>query len=193
MEDANYKSSALYKVAVACSVLVLLSIPLYILKFVPNDIDLMRFSTLIIISNILFIIGYVVGIILMISEGNETKRSTNLMKFSFPVLLFIAGVLFKIMYWPFAMHLMISGMAGFTFLYLLQFLKKSSRNYIDLLKVIWIISFVMCRLFLLLHWPFRNILDLIEPLMFCVLMICFTKEFGKYRPASKEYDTFYQA
>jgi hypothetical protein len=93
----------------------------------------------------------ITGIFFLLKNGSFFQsRYFRLVSSGFAVV--ILGSLFKIMHWPFAGPILITGMLIIPVIYLIHYYHKSKKEALDFLKLIWVLSFFTLKLSLLLHW-----------------------------------------
>jgi hypothetical protein len=93
----------------------------------------------------------VTGMFFLLKNGSFFQsRHFRLVSLAFAVI--ILGTLFKIMHWPFAAPLLIIGMLIIPVIYLIHYYYKPEKEVLDLLKLIWVLSFFILKLLLMLHW-----------------------------------------
>lgn len=85
----------------------------------------------------------------------------------------IVGLLFKLQHWPSAALLMFIGLAGIMVVYLFRFLAKSSKNLVDILKMLWLQSAGSISLLLLNRMISREY-SIISSFLFVILICVFT-------------------
>jgi hypothetical protein len=84
----------------------------------------------------------------------------------------ILGALFKIMHWPFSSPLLIIGMLFIPTIYLIHFYHKSIKEFLDYLKLVWVFSFYILSLSILLHWYRDDYkLGLINEMLFFLILV----------------------
>ncbi|MDB9701317.1 hypothetical protein OAA53_01145 [Salibacteraceae bacterium] len=78
------------------------------------------------------------------------------------------GVLFTIQHWPYGHETMYVSSALLGATYALRFLFKTTKHWLDLVKLILVLSWVVRVPFVFEHWPYRAVLDIIVSLSLVV-------------------------
>ena len=76
--------------------------------------------------------------------------------------LIILASLFKLMHWPFANVIIISGLGGIVFFYPFRFFFKEEKRTIDYVKLVFLISFPINAYLMLFHLPTPSLLPIIS-------------------------------
>jgi hypothetical protein len=119
---------------------------------------------------------------LLLKNGTLIKaREYRLMSLSISVLIF--ATMFKIMHWPYSAILFGIGFFSMIAIYSSHFIKKSVKSWIDIGKLIFLISFVTSKYITLMHWPYGDILTVFSGLLLMVITIGFIRN-------SKSLNTF---
>jgi hypothetical protein len=92
--------------------------------------------------------------------------------------LIILGFLFKVMHWPFSGPLLIIGMLIIPVIYLIHYYHKPEKEALDLLKLIWVLSFFILKLLLMFHWvrDDYNMVLINGILFFLIIVLVFYEE-----------------
>lgn len=103
----------------------------------------------------------------------QKVQKSEYAKFSIPisigVAILIIGIVLKIMHWPFSEWFLLIGSGGLTFFYLLRFLSKPQKVFLDYVKLSLVIAFSIRALVILFHLPGKIIVSII----FLVLLALF--------------------
>ncbi len=86
-------------------------------------------------------------------------------KFSTPISIAVAilviGIVLKIMHWPFSEWFLLIGSGGLAFFYLLRFLSKPQKVFLDYVKLSLVIAFSIRAVVVLFHLPGKIIVSII--------------------------------
>jgi len=82
----------------------------------------------------------------------------------------IIGLLYKIMHWPYASIFILSGFGGILFFYSAKFFLKKNKIALDFLKWIVVILFCFRATFIIMHWPYVLVFNI---LFFASLILLF--------------------
>lgn len=121
--------------------------------------------------NLGFIISYILGLIVILRNSTLTKtKYWKIILFMFVFML--VGALFKIQHYPGSRYLLLTGMTGISITYLIRFLRKKSKNNLDIFKLVWvIITFSGYSIFIFIWIP--NIISQISIGVFWLLFYYF--------------------
>ena len=113
------------------------------------------------LQRIISAFGRLAALIILLKEGSLMKSK---MFITLMVLLIIsvAGFLIKILHWAGADLMIMIGLSGISLVYIIHFLLKKAKKLTDYLKVIWLLSFSMGALFMILHWHYGYLLIQIQ-------------------------------
>jgi hypothetical protein len=97
----------------------------------------------------------------LINNKNNLLEKSGHNMFTFPLrvalVVFLYGVLFKLMYWPYAQTLMLYSSVVIVILYSIRFLFKTEKDHLDYIKlglvVIWVFNYIV-NVFHLFNLPY---------------------------------------
>jgi len=104
--------------------------------------------------------------LLYLIYNSRSIRSKNAFIFMAGNLLFILGIFFKIMHWPYANELMIAAPVIIFAGYLIFFYKHTTQNWLDILKLSWIGTSAITIIWVLLKLPYPNVIETITLYIF---------------------------
>jgi hypothetical protein len=102
----------------------------------------------------------------------QTSNRKFLVPISVSVFVIILGAILKIMHWPFDGETFIIGSASLSFFYLLRFLSKPQKCFLDFVKLGLVISYALRMNFYIFHLPGKTTVAIIF-LIFLGLFVVF--------------------
>ena len=112
-----------------------------------------------------------IWLILIIAES-RFRLSPYFRILSLFLAIFVVGLLFKIMHWPFANQMLMVAAIGGMIVYFVRFILKKSKTLLDLLKFLWLESRISIGTVGVLHlYSLENVK--IIPILLFILMISF--------------------
>jgi hypothetical protein len=85
----------------------------------------------------------------------------------------LIGTLFKITHAPKADLFLLTGLCGTLIIYTIHFIRKTNKNGLDFLKLLWVVAYCLASLLLYQHIPFGHIVKIAEGILFLLLYIAF--------------------
>lgn len=131
------------------------------------------------ISHTITLIGRIGGPVLIFGKGVFTADKLFFRLLTFCLIYTAIGGVMKIMHWPFANLILLTGLAAIPVIYGLYFFKKQHKQRLDVLKLIWIAIFCTTIILFVLHNPFRYVLQSLSWFILMVMYIYFA--IGKLR------------
>ena len=171
----NFKNRALIAIVLFIIVVIVSLIGLFV-----SQSALAQFLSSYRINFYLLNIANIIGISLLAKTGSIFK-TIYWKRISLFFSLAIIGLLAKMQHWEIAAPLLIIGALGIGIIYLIWFIKKQLHQYLDWLKLSWVLSFVSIKVLVLLHYLDNDFSSL-------SLMIIFLSCIELYRLESKKED-----
>lgn len=92
-----------------------------------------------------------IGLIMLLYNGTIFKTAYFLV-IIFWFCIAVIGVVFKFMHWPAANLLVLVSVLGILLTYTVRFFKKQEKQRLDVLKLLWVITFLLGALGVILKW-----------------------------------------
>lgn len=126
------------------------------------------------LQRIISAFGRLAALIILLKEGSLIKSKLFITLMVLLIITSVAGFLIKILHWAGADLMIMIGLSGISLVYIIHFLLKKAKKLTDYLKVIWLLSFSMGALFMILHWHYGYLLIQIQSIVFLILFAIFT-------------------
>lgn len=137
------------------------------------------FDTGLAFQRIVASVFYYSGIALLFKNGGFI-RSNYLRFLSISIGVLIIAALLKILHIPISNTFLILGFSSMLVVYIVWFINRPERKIIDILKVLWLASFLGGMLFRILHYPYVELLMYIDLGLFILILVLFiTSNFKK--------------
>lgn len=121
-----------------------------------------------------------IGIFLLIYNGTIIKtRYFRIIQIGAAIL--IIGALFKIMHWFGGDELLLIASAGISVTYFLRFLAKDKKGFLDILKVLWVITACLGSVLTVLRWIPRATVYISDAIFWVMILYLVIEEFKKKR------------
>lgn len=138
-----------------------------------------KIDTFATILEILSALGRIAAIIILLKEGSFIRSRILITILSLFIFIVLVGMLFKILHWEGADLLLMIGLTGIPFVYLVHFFRKKNKKITDYLKVVWLFAFSTGLMFTILHWPYANLFLQIQAILFLMLFVMYVVVFTK--------------
>ena len=123
----------------------------------------------------------IVGII----KDGTTIRTIHFRFIQIGAALYIVGLMFKVMHWPFAMEIGAVALSLGMFSYVVGFMNKKSKTKLDVLKVCWVIAFASSSFVVLNHLMKREVVIVSELLAWFLILFYLLDEYKKWELENK--------
>jgi hypothetical protein len=109
-------------------------------------------------------------------QGSDSyfKFFTRLLKAA--VGIYLLGIVWMIVHWPYALNILLFSYVAIAILIVLRFLFRRDKRLTDYLLPLCVITWVVCGIFKIQHWPFPQIMRFLHPLSFGGALILFFLE-----------------
>jgi hypothetical protein len=154
----------------------LVSVVLLIIAYLGYQFEIMEYgrvsSGLTLISSVLVY----AGVSLLLKNGKFAySRYANLLNINAAII--IIGALFKIQHWPFADVLLIIGLFPIPVIYTLYFFTtKKEYSVIAFLKLVFVFTWILWRLFRVEHWPYADELQIASEIALLTILVFFLRK-----------------
>ena len=122
------------------------------------------------------IIAMILTVVLIFRHGTLKNNTIIIRIISISIGIIFIGELFKILHYPGANIFLFSGIVSISLAYLVHFIKKTDKQMLDFIKVIWVCSFCLFMLVAFFHLNYRSELKVIESMLFILLLIVFVNK-----------------
>jgi hypothetical protein len=110
------------------------------------------------------------GFYLLLTNGSFVK--TIFFKLSIVgILMLISGILFKILHWPFASPLIITGIFFILIFYSIHFYGKPDKIKLDYFKLIVLFLILNCRMIKIFHFPYGWEIEYMSRFIFLIFIL----------------------
>lgn len=87
------------------------------------------------------------------------------------IAIILVGTMFKIMHWPFATPILGLGCISFSIVYLYYLIQKNQTRWSDFIKLIFVLTVSIGRLFKMFHWPYSKEITIVGMIALIILII----------------------
>jgi hypothetical protein len=123
-------------------------------------------------------LGQITGLILIFFDS-KIHRSRYFRFIILGVIILFIGISFRKSHWPFGRTIVLFGLITILITYLLRFINKKRKNFMDFIKVIWLTTMLTGYYFKISHWPYGDLIDYISIGVFWIgLIYILFLEFG---------------
>lgn len=114
--------------------------------------------------------AYLLGLILLVLKGTTIKTSYRLVLILFSYI-WILGLSFKILHFPGANLMNILSTLGIILTYTIRFIFKTGKIFLDIIKVLWVMTFFIGTASIILHLNFNWIIYLAYGIFWIMLIL----------------------
>ena len=137
------------------------------------------------IINTTSIIGRLGGLILIFRESIVSRVFPYFQLVMFFLGVTTIGALMKIMHWPLASQLILTGIISIPIIYSVRIFAKKEKQLLDFLKLAWVISYGSYAFISIQHLPFKAEMLIIESVLFFLVYFKFSYEQFRVTKKSK--------
>lgn len=151
----------------------LVNVILFIIAYLGYQFEVMEYGR---VSSGLTLISSVfvyASVSLLLKNGKFAySKFANLLNISAAII--IIGALFKIQHWPFADVLLIISLLSIPIIYTLYFFTtKKEYTVIAFLKLVFVFTWILWRLFRVEHWPYADELQIASEIALLIILVAF--------------------
>jgi hypothetical protein len=122
------------------------------------------------------LIGQVTGLFLFLLDS-EIHRTKYFKFLVFGFIIFLIGSIFKVQHWSKSTLLISFGLIIVLVTYLLRFINKKNKKFLDYIKIIWMATVFVGFLFKIIHWLYGDLFISISSVVFWIGLLYILYDF----------------